>query len=111
MADDIADPIEEEEVDIPKEDTTSKKAGGEENKFGDENSEIPESKIPKVDGEMVDEIDVKNIGVNAALGSNILRAGPLKDIFGNSEGFDSKMNVAMSGEGGELVVEIGRAHV
>src|SRR5690554_7274302 len=104
MADDIADPIEEEEVDMTGEDTTGKKAGGEEGKFGDEDSEIPESKIPKVDGEMVDEIDVKNIGVNAALGSNILGAGPLKDIFGNSEGFDSKMNVAMSGEGGELVV-------
>lgn len=104
LADDIADPIEEEEVDIPEEDTTGKKAGGEEGKFGDEDSEIPESKIPKVDGEMVDEIDVKNIGVNAALGSNILGSGPLKDIFGNSDGFDSKMNVAMSGEGGELVV-------
>ncbi|TDP76785.1 hypothetical protein DFR33_102422 [Bradymonas sediminis] len=104
MAEDIADPLEEEELEIPEEDTTGKKAGGEEGKFGDEDSEIPESKVPKVDGEMVDEIDVKNIGVNAALGSEILGAGPLKDIFGNQEGFDSKMNVAMSGEGGDLVI-------
>ena len=79
--------------------------GGEEGKFGEEESDIPESKIPKVDAwKLVDEIDVKNISVNKALGSKMLGAGPLKNIFGNQEGFDSKMNVAMSGEGGELVV-------
>jgi hypothetical protein len=104
--DDVDDPLEEEEQEEPEEDTTGKKAGGEEGKFGEEESDIPESKIPKVDGEMVDEIDVKNIGVNKALGSKMLGAGPLKNIFGNQEGFDSKMNVAMSGEGGEL--QIGR---
>lgn len=104
MVNDVKDPIEEEELEIPEEDTTGKKAGGEEGKFGAEDSEIPDSKIPKVDGEMVDEIDVKNIGVNKALGSKILGAGPLKNIFGNQEGFDAKMNVAMSGEGGELVI-------
>jgi hypothetical protein len=104
MVDDVKDPLEEEEVEVPEEDTTGKKAGGEEGKFGAEDSEIPESKIPKVDGEMVDEIDVKNIGVNKALGSKILGSGPLKNIFGNQQGFDAKMNIAMSGEGGELVV-------
>lgn len=104
MAEDIKDPLEEEELEEPEEDTTGKKAGGEEGKFGAEDSEIPESKIPKVDGEMVDEIDVKNIGVNKALGSELLGGGALKNIFGDQEGFDSKMNVAMSGEGGELVV-------
>jgi hypothetical protein len=102
--DDVDDPLEEEDVDEPEEDTTGKKAGGEEGKFGDEESDIPESKIPKVDGDMVDEVDVKEIGVNKALGSEMLGAGPLKNIFGDQEGFDSKMNVAMSGEGGELVV-------
>lgn len=105
--DDIKEPIkEEEEVDIPEEDTTGKKAGGEEGKFGAEDSDIEESKIPKVDGEMKDEIDVKNLGVNKALSSKLLGSGPLKNIFGDTEGFDSKMNVAMSGEGGEL--QIGR---
>lgn len=104
LVEDLDDPLEEEEAEEPEEDTTGKKAGGEEGKFGAEDSEIPESKIPKVDGEMVDEIDVKNLGVNKALGSKLLGAGPLKNIFGNQEGFDSKMNVAMSGEGGELVV-------
>jgi hypothetical protein len=33
---------EEEELEIPEEDTTGKKAGGEEGKFGDEDSDIPE---------------------------------------------------------------------
>lgn len=104
LVEDVKDPMEEEEIEEPEEDTTGKKAGGEEGKFGAEDSEIPESKIPKVDGDMVDEIDVKNIGVNKALGSKLLGAGPLKNIFGDQEGFDAKMNVAMSGEGGELVV-------
>lgn len=104
MVDDVKDPLEEEEVDEPEEDTTGKKAGGEEGKFGDPDEEIPESKIPKVDGEMVDEIDVKNIGINKALSADVLGSGPLKNIFANSEGFDAKMNVAMSGEGGDLVI-------
>ena len=104
VVNDINDPEEEEEVEEPEEDTTGKKAGGDEGKFGADDSEIEESKIPKVDGEMVDEIDVKNIGVNKALGSKLLGGGPLKSIFGNQEGFDASMNVAMSGEGGELVV-------
>ncbi|MEZ4460015.1 MAG: AgmX/PglI C-terminal domain-containing protein [bacterium] len=104
MVDDVDDPLEEEETDEPEEDTTGKKAGGEEGKFGDPDEEIPESKIPKVDGEMVNEIDVKNIGVNKALSSDLLGSGPLKNIFGNQDGFDAKMNVAMSGEGGELVI-------
>ncbi|MFP4599207.1 MAG: hypothetical protein ACLFVJ_13195, partial [Persicimonas sp.] len=102
--DDVDDPLEEEEVDEPEEDTTGKKAGGEEGKFGDEDEEVEESKIPKVDAEMKDEIDVKNIGVNKALASEVLGSGPLKNIFENQDGFDSKMNVAMSGEGGELQV-------
>lgn len=95
---------EEEELEEPEEDTTGKKAGGEEGKFGDEDSDIPESKVPKSDGEMVDKIDVKNIGINKALGSNLLGKGPLSNVFGNVDGFDAKMNVAMSGEGNTLVI-------
>jgi hypothetical protein len=38
------------------------------------------------------------------VGGKVLGAGPLKNIFGSSESFDSKMNVAMSAEGGEVVV-------
>lgn len=104
MVDEAPDPLEEEELDEPEEDTTGKKAGGEEGKFGDPDEDIPESKVPKTDGEMVEEIDVKNIGVNKALSSEVLGAGPLKNIFGNQDGFDAKMNVAMSGEGDQLQV-------
>jgi TonB family protein len=105
ITDEVDEPIEEEEeLDEPEEDTTGKKAGGEEGKFGDPDKDIPESKIPKTDGEMVDKIDVKNLGINKALGSNLLGAGPLKNIFGNVDGFDAKMNVAMSGEGNTLVI-------
>ena len=106
IAQEPPDPVEEVEevVEEPEEDTTGKKAGGEEGKFGDKDSDIEDSIVPKVDGEMVDKIDVKNLGINKALGSNLLGAGPLKNIFGNAEGFDSKMNVAMSGEGNVLVV-------
>ena len=105
IAEEPADQLEEEEeLDEPEEDTTGKKAGGEEGKFGDEDSDIPDSKVPKTDGEMVDKIDVKNIGITKALGSNILGKGPLKNVFGDMDGFDSKMNVAMSGEGNSLVI-------
>lgn len=105
LAEEEPDPLEDEEdLEEPEEDTTGKKAGGEEGKFGDPDSDIPESKVPKSDGEMVDKIDVKNIGINKALGSNLLGKGPLKNIFGNVDGFDAKMNVAMSGEGNTLVI-------
>jgi Ca-activated chloride channel family protein len=38
------------------------------------------------------------------LDSKLLGNSPLKNVFGDQEGFNAKMNVAMSGEGGELVV-------
>lgn len=105
IAEEPPEPIEEEEeLEEPEEDTTGKKAGGEEGKFGDPDKDIPESKIPKTDGEMVDKIDVKNLGINKALGSNLIGQGPLKNIFGDVDGFDAKMNVAMSGEGNSLVI-------
>lgn len=69
--------------------------GGEEGRFGD---------IPKAEGEMVDEINGKNLEVNKALGSKTLGSGALKDIFGNEEGFDAKMNLAMSDDGDDLTV-------
>ena len=106
MVDDVEDPLKEEKKEEPEEDTTGKKAGGEEGKFGDPDKKIPESKVPKVDGPMEKKIDVKNLGVNKMLASKNLGSGPLKNIFGNQDGFDSKMNVAMSGEGSNL--QIGR---
>ena len=69
-----------------------KKAGGEEGRFGD----------PETDGEMVDKIDVTKIGLQRSLGANTPGSGALKNLFGDS--FDARMNVAMSGEGNELMV-------
>lgn len=103
-ADDVDDPLEKDEEEEPEEDTTGKKAGGEEGKFGKEDSEQEDSKVPNVDGPMKKKIDVKNLGVNKMLASKNLGSGPLKNIFGNQDGFDSKMKVAMSGEGSDLQV-------
>jgi hypothetical protein len=104
MVDDVEDPLKEEKKKEPQEDTTGKKAGGEEGKFGKEDAKMEESKVPKNDGPMKKKIDVKNMGVNKMLASKNLGGGPLKNIFGNQDGFDSKMNVAMSGSGSELQV-------
>ncbi len=108
MVKDVDDPAEQEKQKEPEEDTTGKKAGGEEGKFGDEDKKMEESKVPKNDGPMEKEVDVKNLGVNKMLASKNLGGGPLKNIFGNQDGFDSKMNVAMSGEGSDLQVGRGQ---
>lgn len=94
---------EEEEVESVDEDV-GKKAGGEEGKFGEEDKK-DKSKVPKVDGEMVDKI--KDVGIHKALGSDLLGKGPLKNVFGDKTGFDSKLNAAMSGIGNDLVVGAG----
>ena len=98
---------EEKTVEGPQEDV-GKKAGGEEGKFGEEDSDKEKSIIPLQDGKMVD--NLKNVGLIKALGDNRLGSGPLKQIFGDASGFDSSMAeaVAMSGSGDVLVV--GRGH-
>ena len=96
----------DEEIVEPDEDTAGKKAGGEEGKFGAEDSDVPDSKVPKTDSEMVNKVDANNIGITKALGSNVLGRGPLSKVFGDMDGFDAKMGVAMSGEGN--VLQVGR---
>ena len=93
--------IEEEEEEESVDEDVGKKAGGEEGKFGEEDKK-DKSKVPKRDGEMVDKI--KDVGIHKALGSNLLGRGPLKNVFGDKTGFDSKLNAAMSGTGDALVV-------
>lgn len=92
---------EKEEKEESVDEDVGKKAGGEEGKFGEEDKK-DKSKVPKRDGEMVDKI--KDVGIHKALGSNLLGRGPLKNVFGDKTGFDSKLNAAMSGVGDELVV-------
>lgn len=101
--DDVLDALEEEE-DEEEEDTTAKKAGGEEGEFGDPDEVIEESEIPEIDATMRDEIDVTNIGIHEALSSDVIGAGPLDNLFAQSDGFDATMDVAMAGDGDALQV-------
>ncbi|HAN30949.1 MAG TPA: hypothetical protein DCQ06_05075 [Myxococcales bacterium] len=96
----------EEELDGDEEDTTGKKASGEEGKFGDADTDPnKQSKVPKMDGKMVDKIDVKNLGIAKVLGGQQALTGALGTIMaGDTGALNSKCAVAMSGEGGELVI-------
>jgi hypothetical protein len=95
-AEELPELMEEEELE-----ETSKKAGGEEGKFGEEDKE-EETKLPKKDGELVDKIDVKNLGANSAI--NDLKNGNLSSLFSSTDEFSDRMNVAMAGAGDTLVV-------
>ena len=88
--------VEEEELE-----ETSKKAGGEEGKFGEEDK-IEETKLPKRDGDLAEKVDVKNLGANSAL--NELKQGNLSSLFSSSDDFSDRMNIAMAGAGETLVV-------
>ncbi|MGB0646201.1 MAG: AgmX/PglI C-terminal domain-containing protein [Bradymonadia bacterium] len=88
--------MEEEELE-----ETSKKAGGEEGKFGEEDKE-EETKLPKRDGDLVEKVDVKNLGANSAI--NDLKNGNLSSLFSSTDEFSDRMNVAMAGAGDTLVV-------
>lgn len=106
--------VEEKEEQKPEEikpegaddDTTAKKAGGEEGKFGDPDQDPNKSsKVPRMDGPMRDKIDVKNIGIAKVLGGPQAMTGAIGNIMaGDTGAISSKMAVAMSGEGGELVI-------
>lgn len=100
---DVLDALEEEEEE-EEEDTTAKKAGGEEGEFGDPEEEIEESEIPENEAELVDEIDIENIGINEALSSDIIAAGPLDNLFNQSDGLDAAFEAPMAGDGAELNV-------
>ncbi|MFP4596682.1 MAG: AgmX/PglI C-terminal domain-containing protein [Persicimonas sp.] len=104
---DVQDPFEEQDVDEPSEDTSGKKAGGEEGKFGDEDAEQPDTEMPPDDGELVEKIeDPTKVGVLEALSDQRLGQGAIEQVFAKSDGFSSKMDVAFSGDGKEL--EVGR---
>jgi len=100
--------VEVVEADIP-EPEVSKKAGGEEGKFGDPDiAPQIESKVPRMDGKMVDKIDAKNIGLNEILNSANGPASAIAEVLnGDVAAMSSKLAVAMGGEGSELVVGFG----
>lgn len=99
---------EPEELDTgEEEDTTGKKAEGEEGKFGDPDVDPEiESKVPKRDGEMVAKIDPKKVGLNDLLSTSKLGGkGAISNILSaNTSGFSNKLAVAMSGTGSEFVM-------
>ena len=102
----VEEESDEEELEGDEDDTTGKKAGGEEGKFGDPDTDPnKKSKVPKMDGKMVDKIDVKNLGIAKVLGGQQALTGALGTIMaGDTGALSSKMAVAMSGDGSELVI-------
>ena len=102
----VSEEEEEEEIieEGEEEDDAGKKAAGEEGKFGDPEIEPEkESKVPKMDGKMVDKVDVRNIGMNKLLNESTSTAisAILDD---NASVFENKIAVAMSGTGSEFVL-------
>ena len=110
MTVDVVTSMEQEEEpleDGEEDDTTAKKAAGEEGKFGDPDEDPEkESKVPKNEGKMVDKIDPKKVGLNDLLSSNKLTGeGALAEILSsNSDGFSNKIAIAMAGSGSEFVM-------
>lgn len=95
-------PLEEEVV----EEEVSKKAGGEEGKFGDPNMDPRvESKIPLMDGKMVEKIDPRQVGINKLLTENLGQMDAVAEVLkGDMASMSSKLGVAMGGEGSEFVL-------
>ncbi len=95
-------PVEEEVV----EEEVSKKAGGEEGKFGDPSMDPRvESKIPLMDGKMVEKIDPRQVGINKLLTENLGQMDAVAEVLqGDMAAMSSKLGVAMGGEGSEFVL-------
>ncbi len=106
------EPLEEPVDDAQhREGEAGKRAEGEEGRFGDH--EAPpeqESKVPRRDAPMVNQVDPHDLdpaetGLNELLRQQKqLGQGPIAEILGQDEGFERKLVVAMNGEGDELVI-------
>jgi hypothetical protein len=87
------------------EDTTGKKAAGEEGKFGDPDKTRP-SKTAQRDGPLRDKIDVRKLGIAKVLGGQQAHPGALGTVLAGETGtLQTKLAAAMAGDGAE--VEIG----
>ncbi len=100
--DDIEDALDEEEEE-EEEDTTAEKAAGEEGEFGDPEEEIEETETPDHDEDLVEEIDIEDVGMLDALSEDVIGEGPLDDLFEDDGQFD-EMAAAFAGEGDELTI-------
>lgn len=102
----VAEVIPEPEAEVEMEEDVSKKAGGEEGKFGDPNMDPRiESKIPLMDGKMVERIDPRQIGLNKLLTENLSSMDAVAEVLrGDMGAMSSKLAVAMGGSGSEFVL-------
>lgn len=96
----------EPEAEEPLEEEVSKKAGGEEGKFGDPNLDPKiESKVPLMDGKMVERIDPRQVGLNKLLTEDLGKMDAVAEVLkGDMAAMSSKLAVAMGGEGNEFVL-------
>jgi len=102
----VAEVIPEPEAEVEMEEDVSKKAGGEEGKFGDPNMDPRiESKIPLTDGKMVERIDPRQIGLNKLFSENLSSMDAVAEVLrGDMGAMSSKLAVAMGGSGSEFVL-------
>ncbi len=96
----------EPEAEEPIEEEVSKKAGGEEGMFGDPNMDPKvESKVPLMDGKMVERIDPRQVGLNKLLTEDLGAMDAVAEVLkGDMGAMSSKLAVAMGGEGNEFVL-------
>lgn len=100
--DDIEDALDEEEEE-EEEDTTAEAADDDEGEFGDPEEEIEETETPDHDDDLVEEIDIEDVGMLDALSEDVIGEGPLDDLFDDDGQFD-EMSAAFAGEGSELTI-------
>lgn len=102
----VAEVVPEPEAEQEMEQDVSKKAGGEEGKFGDPNMDPRiESKVPLMDGKMVERIDPRQIGLNKLLTENLGSMDAVAEVIrGDMAAMSSKLAVAMGGSGSEFVL-------
>jgi hypothetical protein len=97
------DEILDQEEDDALDETTSKRAGGEEGEFGEEDAEIEDSILPDHDGPLVQELEDTELG--RALDAAIAQSGELSRIFQeNSLLTGIGQDFATAGEGDVFIV-------
>jgi TonB family protein len=104
LVDQPPDAIEDIEEEEALDETTSKAAGGEEGKFGEEDAEVEDSILPDHDGPMVDHLDSTELGM--AMDAAIGVTGALTNVFGQTDSFSNTFgqDFATAGEGDVFVV-------
>lgn len=104
LVDEPPDAIEDIEEEEALDETTSKAAGGEEGKFGEEEAEVEDSILPDHDGPMVDQIQDTELGM--AMEAAIGLTGAMTTTFGSTDNFANTFgqDFATAGEGDVFVV-------